>query len=156
MYMLHPCRLTGTNTSAEVRENSSAAVFFCLLRWTRLSLLSVIWLSFYRAVDLHGSATLRLENGCQNDHLCRLVRQILCVREKGKQLPFHFDGKLWLRCYKLNTGRFWILSLKLYSSILLHDKLPENYHPTLQVPSALWTVLASFSPLFWFSGPQLL
>ncbi len=35
------------------------------------------------------------------------------------------------------------------------DEPTENYHPTLQFPSALRSILASFSSLFWFSGPQL-
>ncbi len=31
----------------------------------------------------------------------------------------------------------------------------ENYHQTLQFPSALQSVLASLSLLFWLSHPQL-
>lgn len=30
----------------------------------------------------------------------------------------------------------------------------ENYHPTLQFPSALWSFLASFWSLCWFYSPQ--
>ncbi len=40
--------------------------------------------------------------------------------------------------------------------MLVHkDEPTENYHPTLQFSSALWSVLASFNSLFWFSGSQL-
>lgn len=35
------------------------------------------------------------------------------------------------------------------------DKPTENYYPTLQFLSALGNVLASFSSLLWFYGPQL-
>lgn len=35
------------------------------------------------------------------------------------------------------------------------DKPTENYYPTLQFLSALGSVLASFSSLLWFYGPQL-
>ncbi len=35
------------------------------------------------------------------------------------------------------------------------DKPTENYHLALQFPSAPWSFSASFSSLFWFSGPQL-
>ncbi len=35
------------------------------------------------------------------------------------------------------------------------DEQTDNYHPTLQFPSALWKVLASFRLLFWFSCLQL-
>lgn len=35
------------------------------------------------------------------------------------------------------------------------DLATDNYDPTLHCPSAVQSILASFSLLFWFSGPHL-
>ncbi len=36
-----------------------------------------------------------------------------------------------------------------------NDEPAENYHPTLQIPSALQSFLASFCSSFWFYVPHL-
>lgn len=38
----------------------------------------------------------------------------------------------------------------------LSDESTENYHPTLQFPSALQSIVASFSSFFWFLWPTAL
>lgn len=39
--------------------------------------------------------------------------------------------------------------------VSLGNKPTEDYHLTMQLPSALQCVLASLSPLFWFCSPQI-
>lgn len=35
------------------------------------------------------------------------------------------------------------------------DQPKEDFFPTLQLPSTIWSILASFSSLFWFYSAQL-
>ncbi len=65
-------------------------------------------------------------------------------------------GSIWL-VFKAALINIFILTMDQKTVQLERGahELTENYHTTLQFPSALWSVLLSLSSLFWFYGPQL-
>lgn len=73
MDLIHPYRLTGTNTSASGR---------CWHRcgFVLTALLRVIRLSFYGTVEPHGKAALCSMNGILHYGFCRAVTQIVCSK----------------------------------------------------------------------------
>lgn len=97
--------------------------------------------------------------------LKHLVKEILWLPLKKEKKNLH-TGKLFTKislsaeALKLNLSIFlywqWIKWLWMNLIVITRsDKPTENYHQTLQSPSVLGSVLASFSQLFWFQGPQL-
>lgn len=83
MYMLHPYRLTGTNTSTTGRQNSSVAVDSAVvLLPPQVNMLFtapcnvIVPLQSVQSPCQHYAMCL---NGCLNDRLCWLVNHISCV-----------------------------------------------------------------------------
>lgn len=58
--------------------------------------------------------------------------------------------KLNVKAAPINILIIWVIWLCVMLKVALLDKPRENYHPTLQFPSALWSISAPFSTLFWF------
>ncbi len=67
----------------------------------------------------------------------------------------HTKKKLWANFLKLLQSTFYINNGLDVKGVACSDKITEYYHLTLQFPSVLQSVLASFSSLFWFNSLQL-
>ncbi len=79
----------------------------------------------------------------------------LVIREKGKKHVF-----TELKHIKAALINIFISSMEKMTTCIVKDvahcdKPTDNLLLTLQFPSALWSILASFISLIWFSGMQL-